>query len=314
MEIAEYDQVDALGVLHLNLLALGFALTPEYAAALRRLDPRPFRYFALYAQGGGTVAGQVGVFRLPVVSSAGAGEVGGVWAVSTHPGCARRGIATRLLEEAHDRMRRAGLRFSTLGTRRSGVAHPLYRRLGYEDVWSPAGALGGPDVLAQSTNLRAERAGREQLVLADRLFEQIADGSLGFARRHIPFFPALEERGKLGAHDLWFLWQGDDPAGYAIAGASPRLLTVDNLLLFAWADPAAAVAAIAQAAQARYARVRLDRTADAERLRQAGYRTAACDWEVFMVKPLAADASVADFRRLYGVDDGRFLASYLDVT
>ena len=29
---------------------------------------------------------------------------------------------------------------------------------------------------------------------------------------------------------------------------------------------------------------------------------------------LEADASVADFRRLYGVDDGRFLASYLDVT
>jgi hypothetical protein len=33
-----------------------------------------------------------------------------------------------------------------------------------------------------------------------------------------------------------------------------------------------------------------------------------------MVKPLAADASVAEFRHRYGVDDGRFLVSYLDVT
>ncbi len=32
MKILEYDNVDPLGVLHLNLLALGFALTPERAA------------------------------------------------------------------------------------------------------------------------------------------------------------------------------------------------------------------------------------------------------------------------------------------
>jgi hypothetical protein len=33
-----------------------------------------------------------------------------------------------------------------------------------------------------------------------------------------------------------------------------------------------------------------------------------------MVKPLAADATPADFRQLYGLEDGRFLISDLDVT
>ena len=39
MKIVEYDQVDPLGVLHLNLLSLGYALTPEKVALIRRLDP-----------------------------------------------------------------------------------------------------------------------------------------------------------------------------------------------------------------------------------------------------------------------------------
>ena len=40
MKLLTYDQVDPLGVLHLNLLCLGYPLTPELAARLRRHDPR----------------------------------------------------------------------------------------------------------------------------------------------------------------------------------------------------------------------------------------------------------------------------------
>jgi hypothetical protein len=47
MQIVEYDVADPLEVLHLNLLSLGFALTPERAALIRRLDKRPFPFFAL---------------------------------------------------------------------------------------------------------------------------------------------------------------------------------------------------------------------------------------------------------------------------
>ena len=61
-------------------------------------------------------------------------DVGGIWAVSTHPQFAGRGVASRLLDEAHARMREAGLRFSTLGTNRYRVAYNLYRQHGYEDT------------------------------------------------------------------------------------------------------------------------------------------------------------------------------------
>ena len=140
MKILNYDEVNPLQVLHLTMLALDFPLTPEHAAHIRQTDPRPFPCFTVNAVEDDRVLGQVGVFRLPMISTEGKEEVGGVWAVSTHPNYAGRGIASALLEEAHNRMRGAGLRFSTLGTGRSGVSYKLYQRHGYVDmnVWATA--------------------------------------------------------------------------------------------------------------------------------------------------------------------------------
>ncbi len=314
IRIVEYDAVDPLQVLHINLLCLDFALTPELAALIRRMDPRPFPFFALYALEGSTVLGQVGVFRLPMISTAGATDVGGVWAVSTHPAWRGQGVATRLLDEAHERMRAAGLRFSTLGTARSGVAHALYEKLGYRDLCSPAMALARSDELRGQPGLRVEPAGPGRLAVADRLFEQFSHGWLGFARRHTPFFSFLRARGYLNAQDLWLIWQESEAIGYAAAAASNGLLHVRNLLLAPYADPAAAVAALGQATAARYLRVRLDHPAHAAAFARAGLLVASPSWATFMVKPLAPDATLAEFRRDYGLDEGRFLISIMDVT
>lgn len=312
MHIAEYDDVDPLQVLHLNLLCLDFALTPELVRLIRRMDPRPFPFFALYAVEGNAVVGQVGVFRLPVVSSAGAAEVGGVWAVSTHPAWRGRGVASLLLDEAHARMAAAGLRFSTLGTNASGVAHRLYIKLGYHDLHSPAVALGRSDALPRLPALRAEPAGVERLALADRLFEQLAYGQLGFARRHTPFFAFLHARSYLDANDLWLLWQGDALVGYAAVSAGNDLLWVRNLLLADGIDGPAAAVTLAQATHARYVHIRLDRPGAT--FARAGFQLTPQSWATFMVKPLAADVTTTEFRHLYGLEDGRFLVSYLDVT
>src|SRR5512141_1318699 len=138
MKILEYDDIDPFDAFQVSVLALEFALTPEHAAHIRQSDPRPFPFFAIYAVEDDRVLGQVGVFRLPMISTEGREDVGGVWAVSTHPNYAGRGIASALLDEAHTRMRDAGLRFSTLGTNRPRVAYRLYQQHGYVDmnVWA----------------------------------------------------------------------------------------------------------------------------------------------------------------------------------
>ena len=314
MKIFEYGQVDPVQVLHLNMLCLGFSLTPERAAMIHQEDPRTFPFFCLYAQVEGIVAGQVGVFRLPVVSTAGANEVGGVWAVSTHPLYAGRGIALGLLEEAHARMRAAGLRFSTLGTDRYRVAHRLYEKLGYEDVFSSPSVIARRDVLPSGSELRAERAGSERLPLADRLFERIAGSYLGFARRHTPFFPFLERREYLGGQELWLFWKEHEAVGYAAAFLSKSVLRIASLLLFEPIDPVAAVAAVAHQVGAPYVQVTLDRPVDRMSFLEAGFHIAEATWGTFMVKPLAAGITVGDFRRLYGVGTERFLISYMDIT
>lgn len=71
MKVLAYDDVDPLQVLHLTLLALDFPLTPEHAAYIRRTDPRPFPGFTVNAVEADVVLGQVGVFRLPMISTEG---------------------------------------------------------------------------------------------------------------------------------------------------------------------------------------------------------------------------------------------------
>lgn len=314
MRIVEYDDVDPLQVLQLNQLCLDFALTPELVSLIRRMDPRPFPCFALYALAGDAVVGQVGVFRLPVVSAAGAGEVGGVWAVSTHPEYQRQGIATQLLAAAHERMRDAGLRFSTLGTDRYLVAHALYGKEGYSDLYSPAMVTGRSELLHDRAEVCAEPAGVSRLDLADRLFERIAAGKLGFARRHTPFFSVLHARRDLDAQNLWLLWRGNELIGYAAAMAKGSVLRVTNLLLTDGAAATVSVAALARAANTQYIFARLDQVDHIAAFREAGFRVANQGWATFMVKPLAPDATVTEFRQLYGPKEGRFLISCMDVT
>ena len=97
MKILEYDQVDALGVFQVTMLASGFPLTPEHAAHLRRTDPRPLPCLSLCAVQDGVVIGHVGISGLPMLTSEGREDVGGIWAVSTHPQYTGRGVAYLLL-------------------------------------------------------------------------------------------------------------------------------------------------------------------------------------------------------------------------
>jgi GNAT superfamily N-acetyltransferase len=311
MNILEYDEVDPLDVLHLNLMALDFPLTPELATHIRRVDPRPFPCFALYAVRGNDVLGQVGVFRLPMVSTAGREDVGGVWAVLTHPEHAGRRIASCLLQEAHARMRAAGLRFSTLATDRFRGAYRLYEDLGYTDMQVGGTAFARWDTAHQPTRLSAERSEEIPHEVVEAIFGALGQNRLGFAWRHTPFAPL---RDKVGSHEIWVLRQHWVPVGYALAHLQGALVRVSNLLLADGISVSEAVAAVITRLKADYVTVTVTRPGDAGDLRRAGYRLALPDWSAFMVKPLVPDVSAEDARRIYGIGTDRFLISWLDTT
>jgi predicted acetyltransferase len=257
------------------------------------------------------VIGHVGVFRLPMMTTGGQEDVGGIWAVSTHPQYAGRGVASRLLEEAHARMRAAGLRFSTLGTDRFRGAYRLYRGHGYQDMNIWATALARWETAHQPTRLRAESAGAGGYDFIEQVYSSIAASYLGFTWRYTPF-ARLRDRVKLA--DIHILWENDRPVGYALVSIDQSILCVSDLLLRHEVNPAEAVAAVASRVKTAYVQVKVSRPIEYASLRKAGYLVAHPDWDAFMVKPLVPEVTCEDTRRLFGIGTDRFMISWLDTT
>lgn len=311
MNILEYNDVDPLQVLNLTMLALEFPFTPEYATYIRRTDPRPFPCLTVNAVEDGRVLGQVGVFRLPMISIQGREDVGGVWAVSTHPQHAGRGIASALLEDAHSRMRAAGLRFSTLATNRYQRADKLYRQHGYVDMNVWASALARWDLAHQPTRLRARPTGQDRFELVEKIFKDLSSEYLGFAWRPTPF---ARLRDKVDVDDIWTIWEDRTPVGYVFTSREVLLLKISIQILRMDIDALEAVAAVASDLKASYVRVTMSRPSDITSFRRAGWQTTHPAWDAFMVRPLLAELTIGDARRLFGIGTDWFLISWLDTT
>jgi GNAT superfamily N-acetyltransferase len=311
MKILEYDNVDPLGVLHLTMLALNFQFTPEHAAHIRHTDPRPFPFFTVNAVEDNIVLGQVGVFRLPMISTQGREDVGGVWAVSTHPNHAGHGVASSLLDEAHSRMREAGLRFSTLGTDRFRNAYRLYQRKGYIDMNVWATALAPWEIAHQPTRLHARTSEASGYEYVESIFQTLAGDYLGFAWRYAPF---ARLRDKVSLADIWILYENDSPVGFVFARKENLILHVDIQVLRKDIRAVEAVAAITSIIKAQYVQVKMSRSSDTASLKRAGFRVAQPNWDAFMVKPLVHEVTAQDARVLFGIGTDRFLISWLDTT
>jgi GNAT superfamily N-acetyltransferase len=310
MKILDYDDVNPMSVFNLTMLALDFPLTREHAEHIRRTDPRPFPFLSVCAVEDDLVIGQVGVFRLPMISTKGREDVGGIWAVSTHPHYPRQGVATSLINEAHSRMRQAGLRFSTLGTNRYRVAYRLYRQLGYEETNVLATALARWETAHQPTRMRAQPPGNGGYDFIEQIYKDIAGSYLGFAWRHTPFAPMR----RVNLTDIWILHENSHVIGYALANADQTMLKISNLVLQPGIDAAEAIAAVAAQLKSAYIQVEISRPIDIASLRRAGYHVSNPTWGGFMIKPLVPEVSVEDACRLYGIGTDRFLISWLDIT
>lgn len=97
-----------------------------------RLKRSPVGYAAI--KDGHTV-GFVGVMDMVTRSLDGSEmEVGGIWDVATHPAYTRQGIATNLMQRAHQYFQERDYLFSLLTTGRDGIAYQFYQKLGYREA------------------------------------------------------------------------------------------------------------------------------------------------------------------------------------
>lgn len=316
MKIVEYNNVDPLQVLHLNLLALDFPLTPERVARIRQTDPRPFPCFTVNAVEKDMLLGQVGVFRLPLHSIAGREDVGGIWAFSIHPDHTRRDVTSTLLGDAHVRMRDAGFRFSMLETTRAGSVYRLYQKQGYVDMNVWATALTTWEVAHQPTRLRAQAldavvSESKGYDLAEKIFQTFAREYLGFTLRQFPF---MRLRDRVKVDDILLIWQNNEPVGYVFVRKDDLLLRVSIQLLRMELDAVEVVAAVASRIKTSYVEVTMSRPSDISRFQRAGWHVAHPGLRAFMVKPLLPGLTAEDARYCFGIGTDRFLISRLDTT
>lgn len=311
MKILEYNDVDPLQAMYVSKLALDFTLSPEMAARIRQTDPRPFPCLAIYAVEEDVVLGQVGIFRLPLMSTKGREDVGGIWAVSTHPQYAGRGIASRLLDEAHIRMREAGLRFSTVGTDRYRLVHNLYQKHGYQETNVYATALARWETAHQPTRLRVQPLGFEGYEFVERIYADIAEDYIGFSWRHTPF---ARLRQAVNLADIWILLENNHIVGYALARLDQTLLSISNIVLRRHIDAAEAIAAVSAELKTAYVQVKISRPIEIASMRAAGYLVAHPNWDAFMVKTLVPGVTFEDAVNLFGIGTDNLLISWLDVT
>lgn len=301
-------------------MALDFSLTPERAKLIRQHDNRVFPFLSLYVLIDGVVAGQVGVFRLPMVTTEGPEDVGAVWAVCTHPSFGRRGIASRLMNEAHERMRAEGLQFSTLGTSRYRLAHPFYLKHGYRDAFSSVSFLIHREELEKhGSNLSVERATPEQLHHTDDIYRLASVNRLGFTRRFENFVPAMVTIGEIAMgpieeKNIWFLRDGDQLIGYFVASMAGPVLKIMDMLLLEGVNPVDAVASLAGNLPVTYIHVKSNRPSVTASLSGIRSRIVLRDWSTFMVKPLTSEAVNSNLEDLFGIGTDRFLISWMDTT
>lgn len=318
MKIVPYDDVDPFDVLDLNVLCFNFALTPQLVAKIRRLDRRPFPFFALYAIDQGRLLGQVGVFRVPLMTAQGPLDAGAIWAMCTHPAYSRQGIGSALIWEAHRRMRAAGLPFSTLGTSRHWVAHSFYRHHGYLDLANFASALAHQDALPEDagSQLTVRQATHADLPPANDLFSRVAVGKTGFSRRQDDFLEMMIEVGDILSLDqLRMICLGQDLVGYAAVRDSAALLAINNFLLRDDISIVDAAATLLRSAGAPYIRIVTNNHSPyLDQLRSAGFRVTTSPLDVTMIKPLQETMTLDQLYQLFDVASGRFMMSGFDVT
>ncbi len=310
MDIAVYDDIDPAQMTALNNVAFGWHPSAGSVRKIRRLDPHVPDFFAVYAMEGGRAVGQVGSAVVPVETTEGCLDVGFIWGVCTRPLSAKRGIATDLLLENHQRLRRLGVRYCVLGTNRAFVAYELYRKLGYQDLrpflrglWEPT-AGAGKDVYFSPSR-------RVGTVMTSH--RKYCKGLLGFVHRPTDF---------VKLRNLWFVTQinlvgkfhrRSRPVGHVIGNRDRRSIKVFELCCPDPGDIPGCVRALALRFRPTFMEYTgFARKAEIDGLVAGGFSDLEQSWGTLMALDLEGERGYGRLGELLDIGNDRFQISELD--
>jgi GNAT superfamily N-acetyltransferase len=310
MKILGYDEVDGQQVLELNLKCFGWFLSPKQVEFIKRVDSRLPEYVAIYAVEDDIVQSQVGVVTLDTRTSEGIEKVGYIWCVATRPSQARHGYATKLIEEAHNRLIDEGIRYSFLGTGKSMVAYDLYRKLGYNDFTIfKRGMMKCQDKGSSGIKLKP-KADIETIV---NLFYEYSKDHLGFVKRPKNFLEVRKAWSWFQYDLVGIFYEDERPLGYMIASKENKILKLWELCCPAKEDLKRCLSVLGTKFHVDHIVINLvDRFVDEEQLIKSGFNIFDESWGILMAKDLKGKASAKNIQKIYGIDQNKFHMTIMD--
>jgi len=321
--IVFFDEIDdPLKVTLLFQLSLSFTATPKVLEELRANDDRYTLEFGIFAltETGDVAAGHL-LMKISTETAAGRLDVGGVNAVGTHPGFARRGAMTAIMAASHNYFKEHGLEYSVLTTSRSLGAMMLYERVGYVELARSTVAMKYPNQprMSAQSEINIRPYSDEDLSHVDRVFVQAVAGSYGFIHRPNNFLKARNHTIGLYINPkekLRVARREGTVSGYAYWESNPYLSVAHEILAL---DRSSFHALLADAEQRNPEGGILVRCGGLTKLevgwiKEAGYQGPIESYGRTIIKSLTGKTDSERMKALYGVTLGKFRVGLWDNT
>ena len=186
-----------------DLLGISFTTPREYFVNQTEKDATYRLGQTRIVEMDGRIVSHVRIFHRQMLVRGVALPVGGVGSVATHPDYRRHGFATALLQDAIERMERAGYALSFLWT---GLA-PFYERLGWRVVLQPIYTARPEEAARLSTaaTVSVRPLASADLSAVARIYRRATEGGTGAIVRTLRYWRDH------------MTWVDDDPEGFLVA-------------------------------------------------------------------------------------------------
>ncbi len=226
MDIVTYHDIEDTDMAEMTLACFDHPYSKEHVKGMVQADSRlPGWGGELYAVDGEKVLGTCGVLYPRAKFGSTIKRVAGIRNVCVRPSKAGAGVATRLLEEAHNKIREEGLEHSFLMTSKGLVAHSLYKKLGYRDVYVYPAAFK----YISKSDTQVEFQECEDFSRVRKLYMDSVQGLEGLVVREDDYHVMAEARGWPDNDDLHLATIEGERIGYAMFKKGRKSLVCNEL-------------------------------------------------------------------------------------
>lgn len=312
MRIVEYDEVDGQQVLEMNLRCFGWYLSPDQVKSIKKVDKHVPDYFALYAVENEKVLSQVGVVEVDTQTTSGIEKIGCIWGVCTRPMAARRGLARKLMEEAHNRLIADDIRYSFLGTGKSLVAYDLYLDLGYRDLTTLSRGLKLCKQKKDSDSSIAYTSKSKNDTIV-KMFKEYSNGLLGFIHRPINFLKVRKAWSWMSYNTVGIFEEHNTPIGYIIASREGKYIKILEICCPRIEDTKRCFKAFETKFKPDHMLFDwVEGSFGEEAFVHSGFKNLKDSWGILMVKNLKGRHSIKKIRGSYGISESKFQMTSVD--